>query len=191
VRQSLLIAAALLAGFLGGMLGTRVERAREQVHPDHVIRARSFELVDAEGRPVSYWGIDKRHNAVLAFGGQWDPEHYVERIGDLTDPHNQGAVFGMVGGNSTLEFNGADGKTRLHMGFNPFEKPLLWMGDETGKRLALGVEQSDTPSADDNDWHLVFEPDRAWIGMYVARDGTRKYVKGFLSVNTDKVKYPR
>jgi hypothetical protein len=65
------------------------------------------------------------------------------------------------------------------------------MGDETGKRLALGVEQSDTPSADDNDWHLVFEPDRAWIGMYVARVGTRKYVKGFLSVNTDKVKYPR
>ncbi|MGB9456864.1 MAG: hypothetical protein WCB12_12525 [Bryobacteraceae bacterium] len=190
MKQSLLIAAALLAGFLGGMLGTRVERARERVYPDQVIRARSFELVDAAGRPISYWGIDKRHNAVLAFGGQWDPKHYVARTGDLTDPRYQGAVFGMVGGSPTLEFNGADGTTRLHMGLSPFEKPLLWMGDETGKRLALGVEHSDTPSAEDNDWYLRFIPDRAWIGMYVVRDRGQQYVKGMLSVSTDKVKYP-
>lgn len=191
MKQSFLLAAALFAGFLGGMLGTRVERARERLYPDQMIRARSFELVDAAGRPISYWGIDKRRNAVLAFGGQWDPKQHIERIGDLTDPRNQGAMFGMVGGIPTLQFNGADGTTLLHMAFNPFEKPLLWMGDETGKRLALGVEQSDTPSAEDNDWHLVFEPNRAWIGMYVARDGTGKYVQGGMSVNTDKVKYPR
>ncbi len=190
MKQSLLIAAALLAGFLGGMLGARVERARERVYPDQVIRARSFELVDAAGRTISYWGIDKRRNSVLAFGGQWDPVHYVERTGDLTDPHNQGAAFGIVGGSPTLKLTGADGAIRLNMGLSCFEKPLLWMADETGKRLALGVEYSDTPSAEDNDWHLVFEPDRAWIGMYVARDGTGKYVQGGMSVNTNKVKYP-
>jgi hypothetical protein len=94
VRQSLLIAAALLAGFIGGMLGTRVERAREQSHPDQVIRARSFELVNDKGRAISYWGVDKRHNAVLAFGGQWDSKQHVERTGDLTDPRNQGGCLG-------------------------------------------------------------------------------------------------
>jgi len=190
MKNTLVIAAALFAGFVGGVLGTSVMHIREQSHPDQVIRARSFELVDDKGRPISYWGVDKRHNAVLAFGGQWDPKHYVERTGDLTDPHNQGGVFGMVGGSPTLQFNGVDGATRLQLGLSPFEKPLLWMGDETGKRLALGVEHSDTPSAEDNDWHLAFEPNRAWIGMYVARDGTGKNVQGGMSVNTGKVKYP-
>jgi hypothetical protein len=190
VKQSLLIVAVLLAGFAGGMLGTRVERARERVYPDQVIRARSFELVDAAGRPLAYWGVDKLHNTVLAFGGQWDMKHGLERNGDLTIPGNQGGVFGMVGGSPFLQFNGADGTTLVQMSLNAFEKPLLWMGDENGKRLALGVEQSDTPSAQDNDWHLVFEPDRAWIGMYVARDGTGRYVTGGMSVHTDKVKYP-
>ncbi len=191
MKNTPVIAAALFAGFVGGILGTSVMHIREQSLPNRVIRARSFEVVDEKGRPISYWGVDKLHDVVLAFGGQWDPKRYVERTGDLTDPSNQGAMIGMVGGDATLRFNGADGKTRLHMGFNPFEKPLLWMGDETGKRLALGVEQSDTPSTEDNDWHLVFEPNRAWIGMYVARDGTGKYVQGGMSVNTDKVKYPR
>jgi len=190
LKQSILIAAALLAGFIGGLLGARVEHARQRAHPDQVIRARSFELVDEAGRQLSYWGIDKRRDAVLAFGGQWDSKQHIERFGELTDPHNQGGVFGMVGGSPTLEFNGGDGTTRIRMNLSAFEKPLLWMGDETGKRLALGVEHTDTPSADDNNWYLRFAPDRAWIGMYVVREGGQQYVKGMLSVSTDKVKYP-
>lgn len=190
MKQIILVAASLIAGLAGGFLGERLAHVREGGSPERVVRARAFELVDGAGRPISYWGFDRRGNAALSFGGQWDSVHHVDRIGDLTDPRNQGAAFGIVGGSPTLQFNGADGAIRLNMGLSCFEKPLLWMGDETGKRLALGVEYSDTPSAEDNDWHLIFEPNRAWIGMYVARDGTGKYVQGGMSVNTGKVKYP-
>ncbi len=109
MKNTPVIAAALFAGFVGGILGTSVMHIREQSLPNRVIRARSFEVVDEKGRPISYWGVDKLHDVVLAFGGQWDPKRYVERTGDLTDPSNQGAMIGMVGGDATLRFNGADG----------------------------------------------------------------------------------
>ena len=190
MRQNLFIVAALLAGFVGGILGARIERARERSHPDRVIRARSFELVDEAGRPLSYWGIDRRRYVVLAFGGRESTDQPIARAADLTDPRNQRGAFGVAGDSPVLDFKGTDGTTRIRMNLSAFEKPLLWMGDETGKRLALGVEHTDTPSADDNNWYLRFAPDRAWIGMYVVREGGQQYVKGMLSVSTDKVKYP-
>jgi hypothetical protein len=65
------------------------------------------------------------------------------------------------------------------------------MEDETGPRVLLGVEQSDTPGPQDNDWVLDFSPDgRARIGMFTEKDGGQTYVRGLFSVNRDKIKYP-
>ena len=68
MKQVLTLAAALVAGFFGGLLGTQVAYIREQARPEAIVRARSFELVDEAGQAISYWGVDKGQNLVLAFG---------------------------------------------------------------------------------------------------------------------------
>ncbi len=64
------------------------------------------------------------------------------------------------------------------------------MEDETGPRLSLGVEQSDTPGPDDHDWSLVFNPDIARIGLHSEKVGGQRYIQGGVWVNKDRVKYP-
>lgn len=189
MKQLSLTVAALLAGFVGGILGMFVVRAREQQQPGRIVRARSFELVDEAGRAISFWGLDRGHNAVLTFGrGGALPGN--APFG-LENPDNQRAAIGLTGDNAFLELRGADGKMRARLDLGLFGKPLLWMADETGPRLGLGVEQSDTPGPQDNDWTLDFGPEsRARIGMYAEREGGQTYVRGIFSVKKDKVKYP-
>lgn len=189
MRQALFVVAALLAGFVGGILGTRVTRARERQRPEEVVRARGFELVNEAGQAISYWGIDKGENAVLAFGnGRALPGHPL----GLEDPHNQLGAIGLVGGGggAFLKLRATDGEARVRLCLNDFGKPFLLMDDETGPRVLLGVEQSDTPGPGDNDWILSFYPERAAIGMYTEKEGGQTYVRGIFSVKRDKVKYP-
>ena len=64
-------------------------------------------------------------------------------------------------------------------------------GDETGRtRVGLGINHSDTQSAEDDDWALSFEPNMAWMGMFSLQEGGQRYVKGVFSVSKDKVKFP-
>ena len=193
MRHGLTTMAALLAGLVGGFLGAHVERARERAQPEQVLRAYRFELLDESGKQVSLWGLDKEHNALLAFGSHWPvgtPEGRASRPVDLTEPTNQRAAFGILDESPFLTMRGTHGDTRMRLNLSIYEKPLLWMGDETGKRLALGLEHSDTPRPEDDNWHLVFEPDRAWIGMGPEKHDGIKYVTGILSIAKDKVKYP-
>ncbi len=196
MKQIFVVAAALLAGFVGGILGTRVAPSRDQTPLRQVIRARSFELVDEAGQTISYWGMDKGENVVLAFGGHHAmPSGAGRPLSDhsplsLTDPDNQRAVIGVVDGIPFLKLRGADGKTRVRLLLSIYEKPILLMEDETGPRVSLGVQQSDTPGPQDNDWTLDFYPERARIGMYAVKEGGQTYVLGGFAVNRDKVKYP-
>jgi hypothetical protein len=190
MKQTFFVAAALLAGFLGGIVGTRVARTREQPNFEPVVRARSFELVDEAGRAISYWGIDKSENAVLAFGSNRPMSRGGHPGLALDDPRNQRSAIGVIDDIPFLLFTAPDGAARMSLSLNLYEKPVLWMADETGKRVSLGLEQSDTPSTEDNNWALNFGPDRARIGMFTVEEGGQKYVKGFLSVSRDKVKYP-
>src|SRR5580704_15102974 len=66
MKQIPMIAAALVAGFVGGILGARLARTGDQP----VVRARNFELVDASGQAIAFWGVDKGQNEVLAFGSR-------------------------------------------------------------------------------------------------------------------------
>lgn len=198
MKRTVPILAALLAGFVGGVFGTFLIRAHDQAYPERVIRARSFELVDDAGRVISYWGIDKGQNVVLAFGsrpgtrlmeGAARPVH--APFG-LYNPHNQLAAIGLLANDSpSLTLRGADGKIRATLYLSDWAKPGLIMEDETGPRVGLGVEQSDTPGPQDNDWTLDFSPDsRARIGMYSEKVGGQRYVRGIFSVREDRVKYP-
>jgi hypothetical protein len=194
MKNVFLIVAALVAGFLGGVLGTRLTRAGEESRTERTVRARSFELMDENGRVVSFWGVDKRKQTVLAFRSRRSvPSEGPEgspRSPGLDDPLNQGTAIGMIEDSPFLKFRVADGTTRMRLYLTPWHKPILIMEDETGPRVGLGINQSDTPSTDDNDWALRFDPERSSIGMFSRQEGGQKYVRGFFSLSKDKVKYP-
>jgi hypothetical protein len=194
MKQSLIIVAALAAGFVGGILGTLVTRTSEQSSTQQLVRARSFELVNGAGEAISYWGVDKSQNAVIAFGNRGLPGGVVlpgRPPLDLKDPDNQLASIGLQGNDMpVLKMRGADMKTRVRLLLSMYGKPFLLMEDESGPRVSLGIEQSDTPGPEDNDWSLAFYPERARIGMYTEKVGGQTYVRGGFAVHRDKVKYP-
>jgi hypothetical protein len=191
MKQTTVIVAAFAAGLLGGIVGALVTRSTSQSHPDQVVRAHSFELLDENGKVISFWGIDKTQYAVLAFASRWPKDYENHPIGPLTDPDNQRAAFGIIDDGAFLFMKGADGKKRISLGLSIWEKPLLWMGDGRSKRLSLGIEHSDTPNAHDNNWFLRIEPDLASIGMIAGTEPNGQgYVQGVFHVNKDRVPYP-
>jgi hypothetical protein len=198
VKRIFPVLAALTAGFVGGVLGTLLVRTREEPRAERVVRARSFELVDDAGRTISFWGIDKGNNVVLAFGsrpgtllaeGAARPIHAPR---GLYNPDNQLAAIGLLANDSpALKLRGADGKTRVRLYLDDWAKPALLMEDETGPMVLLGVEQSDTPGPGDNDWALDFGPRlRALIGTWREKVGGTTYVRGTFLLNKDRIKYP-
>jgi len=194
MKQTVLIVSALLAGFIGGTLGTYVARTYEQAHPEEVIRARSFELVDEAGNAVSFWGIDRSQNAVLAFGSHWPKPPAgpsgVRATRRHDNPHNQRATIGVTGDSPFVDLRAADGETRMRLNLNGNEKPILWMADEHRPRLWLGIEQSDTPGPQDNDWSLIFYPEVLRIGTRTQEVAGQTYVQGGIFVSKERMKYP-
>lgn len=198
MRQTTLVVAALAAGFAGGIASTFAVRGYTQPRPEQVLRARSFELVDDAGRPISYWGIDDGHNVVLAFGSRPGTRHSegaprpAHAPHGLYNPENQLAAIGLLADDGPfLTQRGADGKTRVRLYLSDYAKPFLLMEDETGPRVSLGIDQSDTPGPDDNNWALVFGPEeRARIGMGTEKVEETTYLRGSLFVQQNRVKYP-
>ena len=191
MKQTLVIAASLLAGFAGGVVGARLTRSSTQDRAQNVLRAHSFELVDDTGKPISVWGINKQGHTVLAFlGSEYVPGEKGEHSFMLDDPLKQRAAFGVMGAFPFVIFRGNDGTTRMDFGLSPWDKPFLGMSDENGVRVHLGITGTDTPSAEDDDWALVFRPDRAWIGMSSRKQGNQRYLRGVFSVNENEVKFP-
>ena len=197
MKPILLVILAFAAGLAGGVVSTLLIHSAKRSPIESVVRARSFELVDRTGLVLSYWGVDKGDNVVLAFGSRPGtildekairPVHFP---GGLLNPLNQRAAIGLLGNDSPFLFQrGADGKTRMRLYLSDYAKPFLLMEDETGPRVSLGVEQSDTPGPEDNDWALSFMPDRAWLGMHTQEHGGKTYVQGGFSVQRDKLMYP-
>ena len=191
MRLTLTIAVALIGGIIGGIGTVLVMHFREGPSvPAQVLRAHSFELMDPSGHIISYWGTDSQGNIMLAFGNRIGRANPSSQL-DPKDPKDQMTAIGLQkNGLPILEMSALEGQTRLRMYLNPYGKPLLLMEDETGPRISLGVEQSDTPGPQDNDWFLSFYPDRARIGMFTQSVGGRTYVKGGVAIHENNVKYP-
>src|SRR5436190_17036465 len=127
MKPIVVIVTALIAGFLGGLLGTRFPRPSDP----GVIRAHSFELVNETGQTISFWGVDTGRNAVLAFGDRGfalGGQHPNDVPIGLQNPHNQLAAFGLRRSDDPfMTMNGVDGKVRARLGVNPDGKPTLRM----------------------------------------------------------------
>jgi hypothetical protein len=193
MRQVGIVVVSLIAGFAGGLISPRLFQIAEE-SPRRLVRARSFELVDATGHTISVWGVDQLNNAVLAFGSRGlaaGKSHPPAVSTDLANVDNQLITIGLsMGDNPMLEMRGADGKRRIMLFLDPDAKPILSMGDENGPRVSLGIEHSDTHDPKDNDWTLVFWNEMARIGIMADKAGDHKYVRGVFNVNPNKTKMP-
>lgn len=174
----LVIAAACVAGYLGGSLAPR---ARVEARGPEVVRASRFELVDAVGQTVARWEVDsEKHQIHLCFSPKGGPIGL--DIGVSTE------------GQPSLTMSGRDGKRRIVMGLGWMDKPSLGMGDERWEgRIVLGHAGSDTPDILDDprdQWGLEFRPfgtERpiAVIGMTKAGSD---HTRGVLMVDGNSVR---
>lgn len=183
MKQNLVITVALIAGFAGGIVGSHLMAGAETLPT--VVRARSFELLDSTGRAIAFWGTDKFGYPVLAFVRAEPGAGIHQSPLPIDDPANQQIALGLMGGGPFLDLRGTDGKTRIRLNLAVYQRPVMWMADETGPRLWLGYRQSDAPTADENDWALSFG-DSAWIGMTNEKVGQQKYFRGFIGVDKNR-----
>ena len=181
----LLLAAGLLAGFAGGQAGKYVAALAATQQQQNVVRtSRGFELVGDDGvagQAVSLWGVDEAEQVIMAFGSGGGR--------DLRTSENRLAVFGLQGNGFSplLEMSGPDGKRPLILMLTQESKPALLMSDEGDFRLLLGIETSDTHELDDNNWTLLFLPERVRISMGTKKEGDRNMVWGYSEVNRERV----
>jgi hypothetical protein len=190
------IAGALLAGFVGGVLGVRFSAATEQ-QPARNIRARSFELVDEKGEAIAFWGVDQQNSALLAFGARGNNPHGLKprSPGGLANPQNQLALFGVDGGDGgILQINGSDGHDRARLKLDVFGQPSLEMSDEITGRMSLGIVHTDTPVDERTyNWALGFYDrvgyEAAGLGMFVEKEKGKSYLRGSLFTNPRRLEF--
>ena len=155
------------------------------------VRASRFELADATGKVIAFWGVDRGNNTVLAFlqtpvgnaGGR--EELSLPQQGTRFTGQNRNEAFA-VGMLSTqipfMNILGNDGNSRASLYLNQQQKPIFNMADERWEsRLELGFITGDAPAAEDDDWALRFRaPDVAGIGS--TRDPVDHRYRGYLLV---------
>ena len=158
--QVISLAAACAAGFLGGSLASQTNIVASS--PDS-LRAPRFELVNAAGATVAVWESGAGKESHLRF--QSGRGRSTLELGTLSD------------GTPLIQVTGGDGKRRIVMELDQFDKPMLRMGDEhTETRVNLGFIEPDTVSPDWDQWALSFrgpvsEMSVAGIGMVKGKGG--------------------
>lgn len=189
MKSMLMIVIAVLSGLIGGMTGTVLVLHREKGIPQEFVSARRFQLIDEAGHPVSYWGLDKFHNPLLAFSPSGAQPS--ARVFSIDDPDSQRISIGLTGdGRPTLILRGNDDKTRASLWVSEYGKPFFLLHDDKSWRVSLGIRQSDTPGPQDNDWGLDFFPDRAGMGIVTVKQGDKSQVQGYLNVQRDRAQFP-
>jgi len=187
MKHVLVVLTALIAGAVGGGIGTYAVLAHTRGRAESVIRAHRFELIDEAGKTDSFWGRDMAGSEVLAFQGQAD---------GVSGNRNQQLAIGFQGKGERpfLCFYGSDGHIRVLLDFDDFQRPSLWMSDGRELGLTLGSARSDTPAIRDKTerWVLNFIPeDTTRVGTVTEQVGSQNYVHGFSFINPKGIKYPR
>ena len=159
---------SLVLGFIGGIVATNsnfhIHRAQPEVRAE-VVRASRFELVNASGNPLAYWGTDMGgFSTEIAFSGK--DGRVRARLGVTAGellakkPNAYSPYFELIG---------SDGKVRFAERLDASEYPMLALGDSgSANRLLLGhmvagdVAGVNAPDPWDR-WALVLrDPSRGW-----------------------------
>ena len=152
-------------GFVGGLLGAKIENGYLREGHAHVVQASRFELIDEAGRPLAYMGQDReRARVLLAF------------MDENAKPRAEyGVEAGKIDKGRAFEFNpfmaliGSDGKQRMRLAVDNDQSPILTMGDSKAEnRILLGhwrrTDYQDKGTTDPWEvWSLVFrDPSHGW-----------------------------
>jgi hypothetical protein len=133
-------AVAGVAGFLGGVFGSQ---NRVQAASPQTIRASRFELINAAGATLAIWETGSGNEAHLRFLPARG--HAAVDVGVQPD------------GSPVIQMAGRDGKRRIVLALDQFDRPALGMGDERWEgRVVLGFKGSDVPDRAEDDWGLSF-----------------------------------
>ena len=131
MKHVLTVLMAWIAGFVGALTALYVPALKPVAVPP-TMRAQRFELVDSQGRALAFWGVNKQHEPVLAFGarGGEGSVFHGPFPSDLSDPQNQFASFGMQANDSPmLKMSGPDRNERATLMLSQDAQPFLAMGD--------------------------------------------------------------
>lgn len=152
------VAVAGLAGILGGITGSRHQ---VQAAPPQTVKASKFELVNAAGVTLAIWEAGSGSEAHLRFLPARG--HAAIDVGVSSD------------GSPVVQVAGRDGKRRIVLALDQFDRPALAMGDERWEgRALLGFRGYDVPDKNQDDWGLffrVFGSERAVASIGVAKGG--------------------
>ena len=127
----------MAAGFVGGLLGpSRPVNAS----PPEVIRASAYEIVSSDGVPLARWSANGTKEVHLTFLRSKDQVSLDLGVGPDGRPY--------------LSMLGADGKNRVGLRLDHYDKPFLSLSDERSEgRIHIGFMAPDTiPYGDWDRW---------------------------------------
>jgi hypothetical protein len=142
IKETLRIAIALLAGFVGSQIHTG--SIPVTAASDTVLRAQRFELLDDSGRVVAYWASEPRQGPYLCL---------------LNRDGSKATVWGLHDGYQPfLDMLATDSTPRLTIRLETEDqRPLLAMSDSKWEgRMLLGFIAPDYASPTWDNWALVF-----------------------------------
>jgi hypothetical protein len=166
---------ALAAGFAGARLDRLLTTPQQQ------IRARGFELIDAQGNTAGLWGVSESGDVAIRLRSR-NVNSPIGETEQRSAPQEL-AVFGIFAGSPTIEFKGADLKPRMVLSNNQFDRPALMMADEIRYQVLLGADTGDTPRPEYRNWILAFGEHFARIGMHEIVENGKPVWRGELNVN--------
>jgi hypothetical protein len=174
MKNLVLIIAAMLAGFTGGILSQKVSHISARTR-DVTVQATRFEVVDRTGNVLASWGKDNNDNLFLGFRQLRTPPR----------PNSDLLLLGVRSdGSPIMQLTGSDGQPRAALSLTIFEKPVLQLGDGKNTRILLGHASTDAPQQTDDDWALSFyraksiEASSASIGLLgLPKSGETGYVE--------------
>jgi hypothetical protein len=139
---SAMIVVAGLVGYFAGRQGANIHVQAASVE---TVRASRFELVNGSGTVVATWEAGQGNEAHLRF---------------LPSAGNARIEIGVLSdGHPLVQMAGRDGKRRIVMELDQYDKPMLGMGDERWEgRVLLGFVEPDTYAPEWDNWGLMFRP---------------------------------
>jgi len=140
-KDFVIVILSVISGYGGGVLSMKPHAA--EAASQQTTRATRFELVDASGKSVAFWGTDEYGQVVIAFTGGTKGE--LAAFGLLSD---------LRGG---LRLSGIDTTPRVTLAVGDHGRTGLGLFDDKGRsRVSLGYIMADSLDPEPDSWGLLF-----------------------------------